>query len=50
MKAKFNHPLMHENFTKNDFKDLTKFLTKNPVLTQSKLVGKYGTKGHTTES
>ena len=41
MKAKFNHPLMHDNFTKNDFKVLTKFLTKNPVLTQSKLVSQF---------
>ena len=41
MKKKFNHPLMHDNFTKNDFKILTNFLTKRPILTQSKYVKQF---------
>ncbi len=41
MKKKFNHPLMHNNFTKNDFKVLKNFLTKRPILTQSRYVKQF---------
>lgn len=36
-----NHPLMHNNITKNDIENLTKFLKKNPILTSNKQVRKF---------
>ena len=37
-KSKFNHPLMHNNFTKGDFSAVKKFLNSNNILTQNKKV------------
>ena len=39
MKNKFNHPLMSNNFIKDDFKEVKKLLDQhNPILTQGKFV------------
>lgn len=38
---KFNHPLMQSNFASSDFKNVSDFLKKNNVLTQSKKVSQF---------
>ena len=39
---KINHPLMHNNFIKSDFKEVVKLLnSKNPILTQNKNVERF---------
>ena len=38
---KFNHPLMQSNFASSDFKNVSDFLKKDNVLTQSKNVSQF---------
>tara|TARA_B100001057_G_C22832777_1_gene944021 strand:+ start:163 stop:1341 length:1179 start_codon:yes stop_codon:yes gene_type:complete len=38
---KFNHPLMQSNFASSDFKNVSKFLKKNNILTQSLKVSEF---------
>ena len=39
---KFNHSLMHNNFSKSDFSELKKILNRsNPILTQSSKVKEF---------
>ena len=38
---KFNHPLMQSNFASSDFKNVSDFLKKDNVLTQSKNVTQF---------